>query len=128
MNATIREFVTIKRSVFPVRDQVCIEVLKYLSDKSLRRAKDITRHIISLGIVTLTGEMNELQLDWFQFGISTYVYWDLRRKKLICTEGRYKHCHKFTQYRITDDGLKFLSEYDSGSSPSLISWTTPGMS
>ena len=118
----------IRRAVLPEREIVSVAVLRFLSHRSLIRAQDITRHIITLGIVTLPDEMTELQLYWFRSGISAFVYNALRSKKLICTEGRYKDCPKFTQFRITDDGLKFLSEYDSGLSPSLLSWNPSGIS
>ncbi len=114
--------VELLQSVLAARDQLGVSVLKYLSDQSLRRAKDMTQHIVTLSIITLPDTLSEAQIDAVRGLLSVSVYDSLRRKKLICTEGRYKHCPKFTQFRITDDGLKFLADYDRGLVPSLRSW------
>jgi hypothetical protein len=113
----------IRRAALAERELVSIEVLKFLSHRSLVRAKDITQHIVTLSIVTLPNEMTERELYWFCSGVFAYVYYGLRLKQLIASEGRYKECPKNTQFRITDDGRKFLSEYENGSDPRLLSWT-----
>ncbi len=114
------DIMDIKRAAIAERELVCVEVLRFLSHGSLIRAKVITEHIVSLDIVRVPNEMNARELLVFHSGIFLFVYYSLRLKLLIASEGRYKECPKNTQFRITEDGLKFLSEYENGTAYRLF--------
>ncbi len=110
----------IRRSVLAERELVSVEVLKFLSHRSLVRAKDITQHVIDLGILSLPNDLNQEQLESIRICISLLVLWGLRRRKLVRSEGRYKYCHANTQYQITEDGRKIITEQDNKLSPSSV--------